>query len=390
MRSLYGEDTLRLADDTPFSFNDAVFEDAAKLVFDSGGFNLAQFKDPKVRKLIAETLRVINTAIDSGLPHEVPETVRHALDNNAFVFSGFKTFHSLREVGLSMLTEEGSIKPYADFLSDVRGINAAYNHSYLYAEYNHAVGASLMTAKWQGFERDGDRYDLQYRTAGDDRVREEHALLDGTTLPPSDPFWNFYLPPNGWNCRCTTVQVRKGKYPTSDPSLAMTRGDNCTEGAKRQIFRYNAGKSLELFPPKHPYYKATKDAKQAVFEASRRNADKQAAEAIRESRNLQTGELHQTRKAMKRAIRHTFDFEQLQTMLTLPDHLQEFRFERFSPLGEGKDMTKPENIKNIEGKRQRGVTGYNIYKATINGTTWVIKTEVFKNKTEAIYHIKKE
>ena len=55
----------------------------------------------------------------------------------------------------------------------------------------------------------------------DDRVREDHAILHGTTLPPSDPFWSLYLPPNGWNCRCTAVQVRKGKYPQSDPALSM-------------------------------------------------------------------------------------------------------------------------------------------------------------------------
>jgi len=389
VQALYGC-SMQLADDAPFSFDDAAFEDAAGLVYDSGGFNISQFADPKVRKLIAETLRVIDTAISGSLPHEVPDTVRHALENNAFIFSGFKTYHSLREVGLSLTTDGGDIKPYRDFLGDVRRINATYNHNYLYAEYNHAVGASLMAAKWQDFERDGDRYDLQYRTAGDNRVREEHAILNGTTLPPSDPFWAEYLPPNGWNCRCTAVQVRKGKYPTSDPELAKTRGDNCTEGEKRKIFRFNAGKSLQLFPPKHPYYKATQDAKQAVFEGARRHADKQATEEIRESPNLQTGKLNQTRKAMKRAIRHTFDFEQLQTMLTLADHLHEFRFERFSHLGEGKDMTKPENIKNIENKKRRGITGYNIYKANINGTTWIIKTEVFKHKAEMIYHIKKE
>ena len=58
------------------------------------------------------------------------------------------------------------------------------------------------------------------------------AILHNTTLPPSDPFWEMYLPPNGWNCRCTAVQVRKGKYPQSDPAFAMLRGNNCTEAAK--------------------------------------------------------------------------------------------------------------------------------------------------------------
>lgn len=265
LRSLYSDDILQLADKKkPFEFDDSLFEAAASLVYENGGFDISQLEDPAARAVINETLRVLSTAIDSGLPHEVPATVRYALENNAFIFSGFKTFHSMREIGLSMVTDKGEIKPFNDFMTDVKKINQMYNHNYLYAEYNHAVGTSLMAAKWHDFEQDGDRYDLQYRTANDGKVREEHALLHETTLPASDPFWDKYFPPNGWNCRCTVVQVRKGKYPTSDPAMAMLRGDNCTDGVKQRMFRYNPGKTMELFPPKHPYRKAPAEVKKAI------------------------------------------------------------------------------------------------------------------------------
>ncbi len=277
LRSLYGRELLTLAGNgRPFDFDDTLFDQAAKTVYRNGGFDVSCLTEPQAQALISETLRVLDTAVSSALPHEVPDTIRYALENNAFVFSGFKTFHALREVGLSMLTEKGDIKPFGEFLTDVRRINEQYNHNYLYAEYNHALGAAQMAAKWHDFEQDGDRYNLQYRTAGDDKVREEHAILNGTTLPPSDPFWNLFLPPNGWNCRCTAVQVRKNKYPASDPELAMKRGQNCTEGAKKAIFRYNAGKSLQLFPPKHPYFKAPAEAKQVIEQVTQ--------EAIREKR----------------------------------------------------------------------------------------------------------
>ncbi len=270
LQSLYKDEIIRLAkEDKSPDFDDAVFENAANVVYENGGFDLSLIQDPAARAVIAETFRVLDTAIDSGLPHEVPATLRYALENNAFIFSGFKAFHALREVGLSMTTEKGEIKPFNDFLEDVRKINATYNHNYLYAEYNHALGASQMAAKWHEFEQDGDRYNLQYRTAGDNRVREEHSLLHGTTLPPSDPFWDSYFPPNGWNCRCTAVQVRKNKYPTSDPDLAMKRGENCTDGLKRAIFRYNPGKTMDLFPPKHPYRKVPKEAKKIIVRVSK-------------------------------------------------------------------------------------------------------------------------
>lgn len=264
--SLYETDLLELSAGTPGpDFDDNAFFDAAGMVYNAGSFDASMLNTPEARRLIAETLRQIKRGIDSGVPHEVPEVVRHALENNAFIFSGFKAFHTLREVGLSLLTDKGDIKPFESFRRDVEAVNNRYNHNYLYAEYNHAVGSSLMAARWQQIEADGDRYDLQYRTAQDDRVREDHAILHGTTLPPSDPFWSLYLPPNGWNCRCTAVQVRKGKYPQSDSALSMLRGNNCTEAAKQQIFRFNPGKDLKLFPPKHPYYKAPDDAKKVVL-----------------------------------------------------------------------------------------------------------------------------
>lgn len=274
LKKLYGKQQLYLADtQLPFDFDPDIFEAASRVVYDAGGFDTELLKDQKVRNLIDETLRCLSQAIDNAIPVDVPDTLRYALENNAFVFSGFKTFHAMREVGLSMLTDDGNIKLWPQFRDDVRLLNEHYNTNYLYAEYKHAMGTAQMAVKWQQIEKDGDRYLLQYRTAGDDKVRDEHRLLDGTTLPPSDPFWASYYPPNGWGCRCTAVQVRRDKYPQSDPALAMKRGDNATDGVKQRIFRFNAGKTLQLFPPKHPYYKAPTAAKKIIHELAQRRSD---------------------------------------------------------------------------------------------------------------------
>lgn len=50
---------------------------------------------------------------------------------------------------------------------------------------------------------------FEYCTARDRRVRPEHRLLEGVRLPKDDPFWKKYLPPNGWNCRCTVLEIWK-------------------------------------------------------------------------------------------------------------------------------------------------------------------------------------
>lgn len=249
--------------DTPH-FDLGLFDDAAQMVYDEGGFDAAQLTDPRAQKVIEETARIINRAIDTAVPHEVPETLRYALENNGFIFSGLKAFHALREVGLSMLDDKGNVKPFEDFRKDVQQINQNYNVNWLNAEYKHALGSSLMAVKWDDLKQDTDRYFLQYRTAQDSRVRPDHAALDGITLPADDPFWSKYYPPNGWGCRCQAVQVRRSKYQPSDPKEAMKLGDEATATNKQQMFRYNAGMDLNLFPPKHPYYKTPPAVKQTV------------------------------------------------------------------------------------------------------------------------------
>lgn len=97
-------------------------------------------------------------------------------------------------------------------------------------------------------------------------MREEHAILDGITLPFDDKFWDEFFPPNGWNCRCEAIQVSKKRYEPSNPSEALARGRAATykpnaDGVnKAAIFRFNPGKEHIIFMDKHPYFK-TNDAK---------------------------------------------------------------------------------------------------------------------------------
>ncbi len=60
------------------------------------------------------------------------------------------------------------------------------------------------------------------------------------------------------------MQVLREDYTESDSDAATKWGDECTKEPKQQIFRFNAGKELKLFPPKHPYYKVPKEAKTVI------------------------------------------------------------------------------------------------------------------------------
>jgi hypothetical protein len=94
-------------------------------------------------------------------------------------------------------------------------------------------------------------------------VRDSHDKLRETTLPKDDAFWLSYYPPNGWRCRCTAVQVRKGKFDLSDSDKAIAEGQKATSQIgkdgknKLAIFRFNPGVQKVVFPPTHPYTKVS-------------------------------------------------------------------------------------------------------------------------------------
>lgn len=111
----------------------------------------------------------------------------------------------------------------------------------------------MAAAQWKNYEKDGERYNLQYRTAYDDRVRTSHRKLEGITLPITSKFWDDYFPPNGWNCRCTVVQVRKDKYPESDERKAIDLGSQATAGKHQEMFKFNPGKAMTTFPAYNAY-----------------------------------------------------------------------------------------------------------------------------------------
>lgn len=205
--------------------------------------------------LINETFRVLNEGVDLGLSEQVDEAFKSKLEDSVFNFSGFKTNKELEEVNSLLRDENGNLRPFDQFKQDVLKLNDKYNLNYLQAEYNMAVQSAQMASKWQDFEAHKDFVNLQYRTAGDEKVREEHRALDGTTLPVEDPFWSEYLPPLGWNCRCTVVEVLKDKHPESNSEQAIKAGAAATSQPSQKIFRFNPGKTGEIFPPKHPYYK---------------------------------------------------------------------------------------------------------------------------------------
>lgn len=330
--------------------------------------------------------------------------LQNKLKNDVFLFSGLKTHAQLTEAAQLLMDNKGKIKPYEQFKQAFNQINKNYNQTYLEAEYQYAIGATQMADQWQKFSDDESRYYLQYRTAGDDRVRDTHEPLHNTTLPKSDPFWDSYYPPNGWRCRCSVVEVNAFRYEKSNSQEAITKGEKATtsldkKGNNRlEIFRYNPGKKQVIFPPKHPYNKiaGAKEVSKIFNDKKeinrlRKEKDKElnewAAKKIKKGQHLsitgkqfKTPEVRISRSNIENVLKHIADTENKNIVKELDKILKTSKYHASKEL-ENKDP------KNYGAKVARGVLSYNYYTSEWNGKRIEINMEVMKNGYEQPYAI---
>ncbi len=207
--------------------------------------------------LYSETARKLTEAITKGVGkvsfgYDDPNNALKAkLLSNVHAFSGAKSLTENAVYSQLLLDEQGVLKPFKQFLNDVQKVNKLYNENYLNAEYNHAVANAQTAILWNQFNDDDW---IEYSTAGDERVRNSHAAMDGITMLKTSPFWNTHWPPNGWNCRCTVVPGLKPAKPLTDGEAGKV-AKGAIEGKE---FEYNSGQSGIVFKDDHPYFKSHK------------------------------------------------------------------------------------------------------------------------------------
>lgn len=181
--------------------------------------------------------------------------ILQGLRRHIYQFSAAKQYSQVREMS-AFIVEKGNQSRFKEFKELADKVFDTYNKNYLRTEYQTAVGQSEMARQWAEIEDTKEDFPfLTYHTQGDARVRDEHAVLNGITRPVDDPFWNNYMPKNGWNCRCfVTKHERKKVTDLSERDLP-----EFGEQAFPKVFRMNPGKDRLIFNPKfHPYYQVAK------------------------------------------------------------------------------------------------------------------------------------
>ncbi len=235
---------------------------------------LYQQKNINSTDLLKQTAKELSKAmLAGGVSYETLPELAAFMQENIFVFSGFKTYQELKQASLLLRDTNGKLRSFTDFKKEIKKLNATYNGAFLNAEYNLAVSSSQMATKWKGFESQKDDYDLVYDAVNDKRTRPEHAAIDGVVEPVDSPFWNTHYPPNGWNCRCTVYQVEKGTKGTTMPKDIP---------ANPSLFQNNVGKTGVVFPSSHPYFENLTAAQRKTVNG---NIEKAVSE-IREAKIL--------------------------------------------------------------------------------------------------------
>jgi SPP1 gp7 family putative phage head morphogenesis protein len=204
--------------------------------------------------------RKLTEGVYSGFGQELIKTqwgtpdydMLYNLRESVYIFSGAKNYQQTKEIS-SLLTTEKGLKPFSEFEKDASKVFDTYNRNYLTAEYNSAIAQSRSASLWMEVEREKNIYtQLQYETVGDGRVRPEHAALDNIIRPVDDKFWDTNYPPNSWNCRCVVLQAQ-------DLVNTDLRGKKkVIDDAVHPLFRFNSGKTKQVFNKEHPYFEVSK------------------------------------------------------------------------------------------------------------------------------------
>lgn len=412
---------------TGFSFNADVLQRAIKNIYERK-YNPNKEIDGH---LLEEVHRIINAATDIGFSgREADGEFMRQLKSNNGVFAAFKTHRMGRDIASRLIDDNGEVKSFQQFQQDVEPITSHHIDRWLRTEYDTAIKRAQQAADMMQYREEADVLpNLEWLPSTAMKPREDHMPFYHHIWAIDDPFWQKHKPGDQWGCQCDlaptdapiTDNEGLGGEPNAKPSKGLS-GDPSRTGI--------------IFSDDHPYFPS--DCNHCVFNSNRFNifrnkkkdchqcADRE--EIVEETREvahketteelkaafvevreqikrefgydaiipLPVGAKHGTGKmqlksdAVKRCLKsykHTGSIRSKRCLLEASRHPERLRYLRWAELGEGKDLTNPDDVRNIERKRERGVIGYNRYVFEFDGDTWILGLEEIKDGYEQPYFI---
>ena len=184
------------------------------------------------------------------------QLVLQMMEYNLFEFSASKTEARFASALDLLVDEKGTLRTFAAFENAVLEKGEEYNKLWLETEFNLSVATGQNSAAYTRFmsEKNTVTNFVQYQTAGDDKVRPQHKVLDGKIFSLDDKEAMQLFPPNGYGCRCEMLQYvgsTKGKITTGIDAKNLIYVRDTTY--KNSAFEINRGDLKEVFTKKQFY-----------------------------------------------------------------------------------------------------------------------------------------
>ena len=244
--------------DGDLKINEAVIKQLLNDIYSSNNPNKRALFKETFRHLFAGVLKGYNKDFTT-VKYNTPDfKMLNELGYNVGVFSIFKNHDFIKETVKLLKNDDGTLRTKKEFVTEARKLNDKYNKRYLATEYDHAISAARMAAKWQEFERTKHLYlNLQYIAVMDERTRQLHRNWHGLILPIDHKFWRTHFPPNDWGCRCTARRTDKA---VDDKGVDVDAMPNLPKQ-----FNINVGIEGKVFDDTHPYFKIPEFKTVAAF-----------------------------------------------------------------------------------------------------------------------------
>ena len=167
------------------------------------------------------------------------------LQHNLHSFSAAKSLAEMMHFNELLIGADGNPHTRSQFINAAVDAGYVFNKNHLATEYD-TVYSSAQTA--MEFDSFGDDDAIQISTAGDDKVRDEHALLDGFTAKKSNRIWEKMCPPFDYYCRCRLVPGVVSRIYDGNGYELMRQAEI------KPYFQRNTALHRVVWDNGHPYY----------------------------------------------------------------------------------------------------------------------------------------
>jgi SPP1 gp7 family putative phage head morphogenesis protein len=134
------------------------------------------------------------------------------------------------------------------FRKDIRGIIQAKGWTgekdwRVQTIFRTNIQGAFQAGKWAQAQASEGLQVVVYDAVADGRTRPSHLALDGRAFLKSDPIWDTWWPPNGFNCRCTVRLMSMAEAKAR--GVRIESGEGILRGEAQPV---GPGRDLVLLP----------------------------------------------------------------------------------------------------------------------------------------------